>query len=79
MPLSEYTGKQRGFAYVKVPRHISDKLLKLHGTECKGKMLVIEKGKTLPKTKIISGMSQNICPQRQPSQLDFDHENTEMF
>ena len=46
IPLSENTWKRRGFAYVKVPRDVSDELLKLHGTEFKGKILVIEKAKT---------------------------------
>ena len=54
IPLSENTGKKRGFAYVKVPRHASDELLKLHGLGFKGKMLVIEKAKTPPKVKIIN-------------------------
>ena len=31
IPLSENTGKKRGFAYVKVLRHVSDELLKSHG------------------------------------------------
>ena len=65
IPLSENTGKKRGFAYVKVPRHVSDELLKLHGLGFKGKMLVIEKAKTPPKAKNINGVNQNICPQRQ--------------
>ena len=55
---------------------MSDKLLKLHGIEFKGKMLVIEKAKPLPKAKSINGVNQNICPQTQPSQKDFDPENT---
>ena len=55
---------------------MSDELLKLHGTGFKGKMLVIEKAKTLPKAKNINGVNQNICPQTQPLQLDFDSENT---
>ena len=63
------------FAYVKVPRHVNDELLKLHGIGFKGKMLVIEKVKTPPKAKNINGMNQNICPQTQPSQLDSDPEN----
>ena len=42
----------------------------------KGKMLVIDKAKTLPKAKRINGVNQNICPQTQPPQLDFDPENT---
>ena len=63
------------FAYVKVPRHVSDELLKLHGIGFKGKMLVIEKVKTPPKAKNINGMNQNTCPQMQPSQLDSDPEN----
>ena len=69
-------GKKRGFAYVKVPRHVSDELLKLHGLGFKGKMLVTEKAKTLPKAKNINRVNQNICPQTQPSQLDSDPENT---
>ena len=69
-------GKKRGFAYVKVPRHVSDELLKLHGLGFKGKMLVTEKAKTPPKAKNISRVNQNICPQTQPSQLDSDPENT---
>ena len=67
IPLSENTAKKRGFAYVKVPRHVSDALLKLHGIRFKGKVLVIEKTKTLPKAKNISGVNQNICPQTHPS------------
>ena len=67
--------KKRGFASVKVPRHVSDELLKLHGLGFKGKMLVIEKGKTPPKAKNINGVNQNICPQTQISQLDSDPEN----
>ena len=41
IPLSVNTGENRGFAYVKVPRHVSDELFKLHGVGFKGKMLVI--------------------------------------
>ena len=74
--LSENTGKKRGFAYVKVPRHVSDELLKFHGLGFKGKMLVIEKAKTPPETKNINGVNQNICPQTQTSQVDSDPENT---
>ena len=73
--LSENTGKKRGFAYIKVPRHVSDELLKLHGLGFKGKMLVIEKAKTPPKAKNINGVNQNICPQTQTSQLDSDPES----
>ena len=76
IPLSENTGKKRGFAYVKVPIHVSDELLKLHGIGLKGKTLVIENTKTPPKAKSINGGNQNICPQTQPPQLDFDPENT---
>ena len=65
IPLSENSGEKSGFAYVKVPRHVSDELLKLHGFGLKGKMLVIEKAKTPPKAKNINGVNQNICPQRQ--------------
>ena len=68
--------KKRGFAYVKVPRHVSDDLLKLHDIEFKEKILVIEKVKTLTKAKSINGVNQDICSQRQPPQLDFDPENT---
>ena len=64
------------FPYVEVPRHVCDKLLKLHGIGFKGKMLVIEKAKTSPTAKSINGVNQNICPQTQPPQLDFDPENT---
>ena len=39
-------------------------------------MLVIEKVKTPPKAKSINGVNQNICPQTQPPELDFDPENT---
>ena len=67
---------KRGFAYVKVPRHVSDELLKIHRLGFNGKMLVIEKAKTLPKAKNINGVNQNICPQTPISQLDSDPENT---
>ena len=66
-------GKKRGFAYVKVPIHVSDELLKLHGLGFNGKMLVIEKAKTLPKARNINGVNQNICPQTQISQLDSEN------
>lgn len=75
IPLSENTGNQRGFAYVKVWRHMTHELVKLHETEFKGKMLVIEKEKTLPKAKNSNGVNQNICPQMQSPQLDFDSQN----
>ena len=55
---------------------MSDELLKLHGRGFKGKMLVIEEAKTLPKAKNFNGVNQNICPQTQISQLDPDTENT---
>ena len=58
-----------------MPRHASDKLIKLNGIGFKGKMLVIKKAKTLPKAKNINGVNQKICPQTQPSQLDSDSEN----
>ena len=67
---------KKGCAYVKVPRHVSDELFKLRGRGFKGKMLVIENAKTLPKAKNINGVNQNICPQMQISQLDSDTENT---
>ena len=50
--------------------------MKLHGIGFTGKMIVIEKAKTLPKAKSINGLNQNICPQTQPPQLGFDPENT---
>ena len=52
---------------------MSDELLKLHGIGFKGKMLVIEKAKTLPKAKNINAVNQNICPQTQISQLDSEN------
>ena len=76
MSLSENTAKRRGFAYATVSRHVTEKLLKLRATQFKGKMLVIEKVKTPPKAKSMNGVNQNICPQTQPQQLDFDPENT---
>ena len=41
IPLSKNTGKKRSFAYVKVPGHVSDELLKLYGLGFKGKMFLI--------------------------------------
>ena len=35
-----------------------------------------KKAKTPPRAKSINGLNQNICPQTQPPQLDFDPENT---
>ena len=54
--------KKRGFDYVKVPGNVSDELLKLQGLGFKGKMLVTEKAKTLPKAKNTNGVNQDICP-----------------
>ena len=48
---------------LKVPRHVSGELLKLPRTQFKGDLLVIEKAKTSPESKSISGVNQNICPQ----------------
>ena len=61
IPFSENTRKKRSFEYVKMPRHVSDELLKLHGIGFKGKTLVIEKAKTPPKAKNINGGNQSIC------------------
>ena len=36
----------------------------------------MEIAKTRPKPRSINGVNQNICPQTQPPQLDFDPENT---
>ena len=69
IPLSENTGKQRGVAYIRVSRHVSKKILKLHGIQFKVKMLVIEKAKTPSKAKSINGVNQNIFQQTQPPQL----------
>ena len=55
---------------------MSDELLKLHGIGFKGKMLVKEKAQSPPNAKNIDGVNLNICPQTQPSQLDFGPENT---
>ena len=60
--LPENTGKKRDFAYVKVPRHVSDELLKLHGLGFKGKMLIIEKERAPANAKNINRVNQNICP-----------------
>ena len=60
IPVSEDTGKKRGFAYAKVPRHVSDELLKLHGIGFKRKMLVIEKAKTSLKARSITGAASAI-------------------
>ena len=70
---------KKGFAYVKVARHVSDELLRLHGIGFKGEVLIIEKAKTPPKAKSINGVNQNICPQTQPPQLDFDPKDTVAF
>ena len=45
-----------------MPGNVSDELLKLQGLGFKGKMLVTEKAKTLPKAKNTNGVNQNICP-----------------
>ena len=37
---------------------------------------VFRKAKTPPKGESINGVNQNLCPQTQPPQLDFDPENT---
>ena len=50
-----------------MPSHASDELLKLNGIGFQGKMLVIEKAKTLPKAKNVNVVNQNICPQTQSS------------
>ena len=50
--------EKRGFAYTKLPKHVSNKLLKIHGTGFKGKMLVIEEGQTPPKAKNINGVKK---------------------
>ena len=39
-------------------------------------MLVTETAKTPPKAKSINGVDQNVFPQTQSPQLDFDPENT---
>ena len=54
---------KKGFAYLKVPRYVGDKLLKLHRIGFKGKMTVMEIAKTPPKPRSINGVNQNICPQ----------------
>ena len=48
-PLLGNTGNRKGFAYITVPEHVVEKLLKLHGIEFNGRKLVIEKAKTSPK------------------------------
>lgn len=44
----EKTGKSKNFAFIQVPEHVHDELMKLNGIEFYGRQLVIEEAKTKP-------------------------------
>lgn len=44
----EKTGKSKNFAFITVPEHVHDELMKLNGIEFYGRQLVIEQAKTKP-------------------------------
>jgi len=44
----EKTGKSKNFAFITVPEHVNDELMKLNGIEFYGRQLVIEEAKTKP-------------------------------
>jgi len=47
----EKTGKSKNFAFVNVPEHVHDELMKLNGIEFYGRQLVIEEAKTKPENE----------------------------
>merc|ERR1712142_622984 len=44
----EKTGKSKNFAFVNVPEHVHNELMKLNGIEFYGRQIVIEEAKTKP-------------------------------
>lgn len=44
----EKTGKSKNFAFINVPEHVHNELMKLNGIEFYGRQLVIEEAKTKP-------------------------------
>ena len=51
MPIDKNTVKSQGFAFLKVPQHVSDELIKLKGFECQKQSIRIENPQTWRQTR----------------------------
>ena len=46
MPKNKHTGQSKGFAFLNVPAHVRDEIIKLDGNEYKNQTIKIEKART---------------------------------
>ena len=49
MPLDKNTGKSKGFAFLNVPQHVYNELVKLNGIEFQNNFIRIEEARTTKK------------------------------
>ena len=56
--MDEQTGKSKGYAFVTVPAHISEELMKLNGLEFTGKNLIAEAPKKLSERRIFASKTR---------------------
>ena len=80
MPLNQKTGKNKGFAFITVPKHAYIELIKLNGIEFKGKEITIEDAtSTRPRTNVPFKSSERpqVVVNRYPENQDeFGRRNT---
>ena len=50
MPLDKNTGKSKGFAFINVPQHVYNELVKLNGIEFQNHFIRIEEARTNKQT-----------------------------
>lgn len=63
----EKTGKSKNFAFITVPEHVHNELMKLNGIEFYGRQLVIEEAKTKPEDDNISDENKENKNKRRPN------------
>ena len=70
--MDEQTGQSQGYAFVTVPTHINEELMKLNGLEFTGKNLVIEEARKKPseQRKFASKTRPEIVEQPKPGPIN---------
>ena len=61
------TGKSKNFAFINVPEHVHNELMKLNGIEFYGRQLVIEEAKTKPDDDIKCDENKENRNKRRPN------------
>ena len=61
----QQNGRHNGHAFILVPCHVCDELVKLHGLEFQGRKIIIKEAKTPPRTLVNELSSSTVANDQQ--------------